>query len=86
MPGFEDRLRRGLERAAQPAEGTGAFESIRARKRHRRMVRKVQASALTVVVLAGTGVGTYGLVRAFGGGTGRREAPVRPRRPRCRTA
>jgi hypothetical protein len=54
MPGFDDRLTRELERAARPASPTGAFEQVERKHARRGRLRKVQAGALTVVVLAGT--------------------------------
>lgn len=65
MPGFDDRLSRELDRAARPADPGGAFEAIERRLARRHRLRRMQAAALTVVVLAGTVGGVLVLERAF---------------------
>jgi hypothetical protein len=65
--GIDDRLRRGLERLARPADPSGAFDGI-LEKRARGQHRRVQVIALTVAVVIGTAGATYGLARVFGVG------------------
>jgi TolB protein len=65
LPGPDDQLRSALERLAPPADPAGAYERIVEKKIRRRIYRKLQAAALTVVVLAGTAGGTVALTRAF---------------------
>jgi hypothetical protein len=67
MPGFDDRLKRDLERMAEPADPAGAFEHVMERKTRRRILRKAQVVGLVVVVLAGTIGGTFALSRVFHG-------------------
>jgi Tol biopolymer transport system component len=68
LPDPEDRLRSALERLAPPADPAGAYERIVEKKIRRQIYRKFQATALTIVVLAGTIGGTIGLVRVFRAG------------------
>jgi hypothetical protein len=65
LPGPEDPLRSALERLAPPADPAGAYERIVEKKIRRQIYRRLQAAALTVVVLAGTVGGTFALARVF---------------------
>jgi len=65
LPGFDERLKRHLERLASPADPSGAFDRILERKIRRRFVRRVQAVGLAFVVFAATVGGTFALVRVF---------------------
>ena len=63
MPGFDDKLTRELERAASPAapDVVRTFEDVTRRRAHRAVVRKVQAVAVVVAILAGT-AGAFALL------------------------
>ena len=65
MPNGEDRLRRALERAAEPVSPPDV-EDVRRRKEHYGMVRRVQTALVAVAVVAGAGGGVYGLSHLFG--------------------
>jgi hypothetical protein len=62
---FDEYLRRQVERLADEVDTSGVFEKVQRRARRRRVRRRVQLAALTLVVFAGTGVGTWGLWRVF---------------------
>jgi TolB protein len=65
---LDERLKHELERAGRPADPSGVYEDlIRLRERHR-IVRRMQSSALAVVVLAASIAGVYGLSRIVGPG------------------
>ncbi len=67
MSGLDDRLRRDLERLAEPQEaGRGVLERVQAKKTRRRWIRRTQVAGLVVAVVSGTAAGTYGLSRMFG--------------------
>ena len=70
---LDERLRRELDRAAQPADPSGLYEHLIRRRERRRIARRVQSGVLAVVVLLGSVGGFYTLTRIF------REAP--PREP-----
>ena len=65
MPGLDERIRQGLESLAELRGRPDAFERVTFRKSRRRTIRKVQVTALSFIVVAGTSVGAYGLLRAF---------------------
>jgi Tol biopolymer transport system component len=65
LPGPDDQLRSALERLAPPADPAGAYERIVEKKIRRQIYRKFQATALAIVVFAGTVGGSFLLVRAF---------------------
>lgn len=85
MPGFDERLKQHLERLAPPADPSGAFDRILEKKIRRRLMRRFEAGALAVVVVAATVGGTFALVRLFRsngeterlGGTNPTPVPVR---------
>jgi Tol biopolymer transport system component len=62
---LDERLRRELDRAAQPADPSGIYEHLIRRRERRQIVRKVQSGLLTVVVLLGSVGGFYALTRIF---------------------
>jgi Tol biopolymer transport system component len=65
LPGFDDRLKQHLERAAPPADPSGAVDRILEKKLRRRLVRRFQAAGLAVAVVAATIGGTFALYQAF---------------------
>ena len=65
MARLDDRLRRDLERATRPADPAGVYEELIRRRERRRIVRRIESTALAVVVVASTIAGTYGLSRVF---------------------
>lgn len=70
---FDERLRKALRQAAEPADPAGAYERILEKKIRRGIMRRMQIVALAVVVLAGTAGGTFALARALSFG---RSAPA----------
>jgi WD40 repeat protein len=73
---LDERLRRDLERAAQPADPSGIYERLIGRREQRRIAKRLQAGALTLVVIAGSVGGFYLLSRVF-----REGAPPEPIAP-----
>jgi hypothetical protein len=64
---LDERLRRELERAGRPADPSGIYEDLIRRRERRRIVRKVEVSALAVAVTLGS-IGAFAaLTRIFGG-------------------
>jgi hypothetical protein len=63
VPGFDDKLTRELERAARPAapDVVRTLEDVTRRRAHRAVVRRVQAVAVVVAILAGT-AGAFALL------------------------
>jgi len=79
LPGFDERLKQYLERAAPPADPSGAFDRVLERKIRRRLIRRFQAAGLAVVVVSATVGGTFALVRAFrSSGTTERLGGIEP--------
>jgi WD40-like Beta Propeller Repeat len=64
---LDDRLRRELEQAGRPADPSGVYEELIRRRERRRLVHKVEAGALAVLVVLGSIGGVYALTRIFGG-------------------
>jgi hypothetical protein len=62
---FDEYLRRQVERLADEVDTGGVLEAVQRRARRRRARRRAQVAALTLVVLAGTGIGTWGMWRVF---------------------
>ena len=62
---FDEYLRRQVERLADEVDTGGVLEAVHRRARRRRARRRAQVAALTLVVLVGTGIGTWGLWRVF---------------------
>jgi dipeptidyl aminopeptidase/acylaminoacyl peptidase len=64
---LDERLRRELDRAGRPADPSGVYEKLIRRRERRRLVRRVEAGALAVVVVLGSIGGIYALTRIFDG-------------------
>ncbi len=62
---LDERLRRELEGAGQPADPSGIYEHLIRRRERRQIARRVQSGLLTVVVLFGSVGGFYVLTRIF---------------------
>jgi len=62
---LDERLRRELDRAAQPADPSGLYEHLIRRRERRRIAQRVQGGLLAVVVLLGSVGGFYALTRIF---------------------
>jgi hypothetical protein len=65
LPDLDDGIRRELERLARPGDPSGALDQVIRAKRRLRVMRRVQAAALTVAVVAGTAGAVLALDRAF---------------------
>jgi hypothetical protein len=65
---LDDRLRHDLERAGRPADPGGVYETLIRRRERRRIARRVQSVALTVVVAVGSLGGIWALSWVFGVG------------------
>jgi Protein of unknown function (DUF4232) len=72
MSDLEGRIKDTLDRLGERPDPGRVLERVGKRKRHFRLMHRVQTAALVVAVLAGVAGGMYGLSRAFGVG------PVRP--------
>jgi len=68
MPDLEHRIKEGLDRLGERPDPARILERVSRRKRHYRLMHRVQTATLIVAVLAGVGGGTYALTRAFGVG------------------
>ncbi len=66
MDRLDERLRHGLKRLSEPVSAGPILESVARRKSRKRLMRRVEAAALVVVVIIGLLTGTYGLLRVFG--------------------
>lgn len=62
---FDEHLRRLVERLADDVDTSGVLEAVQQRARRRRARHRAQVAALTLAVLVGTGIGTWGLSRMF---------------------
>ena len=60
---LDERLRRAIDRAGEPADTSGVYEGLIRRRERRRIIRRVQAGVLAVAVVAGCVVGIYALTR-----------------------
>jgi len=68
---LDERLRRAIDRAGEPADPSGVYEGLIRRRERRLIIRRVQAGVLAVAVVAGCVVGIYALTRVVqpGGNT-----------------
>ncbi|MGH2673302.1 MAG: hypothetical protein ACRDHC_10025 [Actinomycetota bacterium] len=73
---LDERLRRELDRAAQPADPSGIYEHLIRRRERRRIAKRIQAGALAFVVVTGSIGAFYVLARVF-----REGAPPEPAAP-----
>lgn len=64
---FDEQMRRQVERLAEEVDTSGVLEAVQRRARRWRARRRAQVAALTLVVLVGTAIGTWGLWRQFPG-------------------
>jgi hypothetical protein len=62
---FDEYLRRQAERLADEVDTSGVLEAVQRRARRRRAQGRARLAALTLIVLAGTTIGTWGLWRVF---------------------
>jgi hypothetical protein len=62
---FDEYLRRQVERLADEVDTSGVLEAVQRRAWRQRARRRAQMTALTLIVLAGTGIGTWALWRVF---------------------
>jgi hypothetical protein len=67
---LDERLRRELDRAAEPADPSGIYEQLIRRRERRQIGRKVQKGVLAVAVVVGSVAGVYGLSQIFEPGEG----------------
>jgi Tol biopolymer transport system component len=65
---IDERLRRAIEHAGEPADPSGVYEDLIRRHERRRVGRRLQSGALAIVVLLASGAGFVALTRAFVGG------------------
>ena len=77
MPDLDEYLRNELRRTVRPVDVNDVSSKIDLRRTRRARLRKVQAVALTVVVLAGTAGGVVMLSNAFRTGPAPRSGPPR---------
>lgn len=78
---LDERLRRALDGAGEPADPSGVYESLIRRRERRRIWRKVGSGVLALAVVAGTTVGVFGLSRLFGGPAEDEASPIVPVSP-----
>ena len=64
---LDERLKHELERAGRPADPSGVYEHLIRRRERRRIARKIQVTALAVVVVLGSIGGFAALTRVFRG-------------------
>jgi hypothetical protein len=64
MSRVDERIRKELQGLGRPVR-TDVFDCVEERKRRRRVVHRVGASALTAIVIVGTSLGGYGLLEVF---------------------
>ena len=64
---LDERLRRAIEHAGEPADPSGVYEDLIRRREGRRIRRRVGSGLLALAVVAGTTAGVFALSRLFGG-------------------
>lgn len=64
---LDERLRRAIEHAGEPADPSGVYEGLIRRRERRRIRRKVGSGLLALAVVAGTSAGVFALSKLFGG-------------------
>lgn len=69
MPDLERRITEELDRLGERPDPDRIMARVGARRRHIRLMRRLQQATLVVAVLAGIGAGMYGLSKAFDFGT-----------------
>ena len=62
---FDQYLRGQIDRLANEVDTSGVLDAVQRRVRRRWVRRRAQVAAMTLIVLAGTGVGTWGFSRVF---------------------
>jgi len=67
---LDERLRREIERAGEPADPSGVYEDLIRRKERRRIARWTKTGALAMIVALASTAGVYGLSRVFGSSSG----------------
>src|SRR5438445_166097 len=75
MPDLEQRIRDTLGRLEERPDPSRIVQEVGRRKRHLRVMHRVQTVTLVVALLAGVSGGMYALSRAFGVGAGRQPVP-----------
>ncbi len=64
---LDERLRRAIEHAGEPADPSGVYEGLIRRRERRRIRRRVGSGLLALAVVAGTTAGVFALSKLFGG-------------------
>ena len=64
---LDERLRRAIEHAGEPADPSGVYEGLIRRRERRRIRRRVGSGLLALAVIAGTTAGVFALSKLFGG-------------------
>jgi Tol biopolymer transport system component len=64
---LDERLRRAIEHAGEPADPSGVYEGLIRRRERRRIRRRVGTGLLALAVVAGTTAGVFALSKLFGG-------------------
>ena len=64
---LDERLRRAIGDAGEPADPSGVYEVLIRRRERRRIRRRVGSGVLALAVLAGTTAGVFALSKLFGG-------------------
>jgi dipeptidyl aminopeptidase/acylaminoacyl peptidase len=64
---LDERLRRAIEHAGEPADPSGVYEGLIRRRERRRIRRRVGSGLLALAVIAGTSAGVFALSKFFGG-------------------
>ena len=64
---LDERLRRAIEHAGEPADPSGVYEGLIRRRERRRIRHRVGSGLLALAVIAGTTAGVFTLSKLFGG-------------------